>query len=104
MRSLVLRVLYGVAVLCSQLRILDRHRLIDGGVTIYIGHIIGKRTHGKSILIYTIALRQQFANETFGANIVHQIAEFDTAEWIIAQILYDSPTLGRRDATLVCKR
>jgi len=45
-------------------------------------------------LIRVLALRQQLTNEVSAANVMHQVAEFDTAKWIVAEILDDSAALS----------
>ena len=59
-----------------------------------VRRIMGQRAQGKCVLIGIAALRQQFTNEVSATNVVHQVAEFDAAEWIVAQVLYNGPAIG----------
>ena len=54
---------------------------------------MGQCAQRKCVLIRVVALRQQFTNEVSGANIMHQVAEFDAAEWIVSKVLYHRPTI-----------
>jgi len=45
----------------------------------------------KGVLVDILTLQQQLANKVSTANVVHEIAEFLTAERVIAEILDDAP-------------
>jgi hypothetical protein len=49
--------------------------------------IMRERAQGKGILVGFLALLQQLSYEIAAANVVHQIAEFHTAKWIVAEVL-----------------
>ena len=51
-------------------------------------------SQGEGILIDILALEQQFANKVSAADVMHQVAEFFAAEWVVAEILNDGAPVG----------
>src|SRR5580658_4922519 len=105
-RRFILRILDRLAKLGPQLRILDRYRLVDCGMSGDVRGIVGQRAQRKGIFVYILTLEQQFANEVSAANVMHQIAEFLAAEWIVTQVLNDSASVsvGVRLSDLVLRQ
>ena len=68
--------------------------MVDSGMAGNIRSIMGQGAEGKGVLVGIAALRQQFTNEIPGANVMHQIAEFDAAKWIVAKVLYDCSAIS----------
>src|ERR1700720_3169109 len=48
----------------------------------------------KGVFVGILALEQQFANEISAANVVHQVAEFRAAEWVVSEILDDGTPIS----------
>src|SRR5208283_5641683 len=71
----------------TQLRIFDRDRPVDCGVAVNVRDIMRQGAQSECKLIRVLALGQQLPNEVSAANVMHQVAEFDTAKWIVAEIL-----------------
>ena len=59
-----------------------------------IGGIMGQRSQGECVLIGILAFEQQFLNEISTADVMHQVAEFLTAERVVAEVLDHSATVG----------
>ena len=59
-----------------------------------VRRIVRQRAEGKGVLVGIAALSQQFTNEVSATNVVHQVAEFPTAERVVAKVLYNGPTIG----------
>src|SRR5436190_4952336 len=87
MRCLVLSIADRLTKLCSQLRILDRDRLIDRGVTGDIRRIVRQGAQREGILVDILIFEQKLADKVPAANVMHQVAEIPTAEGIVAEIL-----------------
>src|SRR5579863_2305470 len=94
MRGVVLRIPNGIAVLCPQLGILDGNGLVDGRMAGDVGSVVRKRTESKGEFVCVMTLQQQFSDEVSAASVVHQIAEFNGAEGIIAEILNHGAAIG----------
>src|SRR5713226_9456025 len=94
MRSVVFRVPDGITVLRSQLGILYGNSLVDGRMAGDIRGIVRERTQGEGVLVRILALQYQLVNKVTAADVVHQIAEFHTAEGIVAKVLDDGAAIG----------
>src|SRR5688500_9100793 len=75
MFRLSLRKSYRLPKLRLQLRILERHCHVDGGVAGNVRRIMRQGAHSKSVLVRILALEQQLADEVSTANVMDQIAE-----------------------------
>src|ERR1700756_5789349 len=94
MGGVILRVSDRIAVLGSELGILDGNGLVDGRMAGNIGGVVRESAQRKGVLIGVLALQQQFTHEIPAANVVDQIAEFHAAKRIVAEVLYDGATIG----------
>jgi hypothetical protein len=54
---------------------------------------VRQRSQREGVLVNILAFEQQLANKISTANVVHQIAEFPTAERVIAEILDDGAAI-----------
>jgi hypothetical protein len=91
---LVLGIADGLAIFRAEFGILDGDCLINRGVAGDIRCIVRQGAKRKGVLVNILTLEQQLANEVSAANVVHEVAEFLTAERIIAEILDDRPSIG----------
>ena len=48
----------------------------------------------EGVLVDVLAFKQQLSNEISAANVMHQVAEFLTAKWVVAEILNDGAAIG----------
>src|SRR6202166_5479897 len=94
MSGLVLGIPDGLAVFCSKLGILDGDGLVDCGMTGDIGRIVRKCAQSEGVFVDILTLEQQLTNKVSAANVMHQIAEFCTAEGVVAEILDDRASIS----------
>src|ERR1019366_5225619 len=83
-----------LAKLRAQFRILDRYRLVDRRVARDIRRIVRQCSQRECVLVDILAFEQQLANEVSAADVVHQVAKFRAAEWVVAEILDDGASIG----------
>src|ERR1035437_10993447 len=84
----------GVAELRAQLRVFNRHGLVNRGVAGNIRCIVGQGTYGKRILIRVLTFQQHLVNKVPATNIMGEIAKFLAAKWIVAEILDHSAAVS----------
>ena len=60
-----------------------------GRVARDIRGIVRERPQGKGVLVRILTLRQQLANKITASNVMHQVAEFHAAKWVVTEILND---------------
>src|SRR5277367_3099882 len=94
MRRLVLRISDGLSKFRPQFWILDCDRLVYRWMASDIGGVVGECSQCKGVLVHVLTLEQQFAHEVSAANVMHQVAEFSAAEWVVPEILDDSAAVG----------
>ena len=75
MLGFIFRVLDGIAELRPQLRVFNRHGLVNRRVAGNVGCIVREGAHGERILIRVLTLQQHLVNKVPAANIVGEIAE-----------------------------
>src|ERR1019366_2453298 len=68
--------------------------MVDRGMAGDVRRIMRQCAEGEGVLVGIAALRQQFTNEVSGPNVMRQVAEFDAAEWMVAEVLYTAPAIG----------
>jgi len=67
--------------------------LVDRRVTCDIRRIVRQGTQCESILVDVLAFEQQPANKVSAADVMHQVAEFSVAEWVVTEILDNSASI-----------
>jgi len=92
--SAVLGVLDGVSVFGAELGILEGNGLIYGWMAGDVGGIVREGAQGEGVLVGILTLQEQLTDEITAANVVNQVAEFHTAEGIVAEVLDDRATIG----------
>ena len=94
MRRRVLGIANGVAIFRSQLRIMERDRLVDSRVAVNVRHIVRERAQRKGIFVGILAFSQQLQDKISGANVMGQVAEVFVAKRVVAQILDHRASVG----------
>ena len=56
---------------------------------------MGQSAQGEGVLIDILAFDQQLTNKVSAADVVHQVAEFFTAERVVAEVLDDSASVRK---------
>src|ERR1700687_5342843 len=94
MCGLILRIPNRLAIFCPKLGVFDGDGPVDCRMTSYIRRIMRKCAQRESVLVDILTFEQQLPNKVSAANVVHQVAEFCTAEGVVAEILDDRASVG----------
>ena len=72
---------------------MDGNRLVDRRVTCDIRRVVRQGAQCEGVLIDILALEQQLVNKVSTADVMHQVAEFSVAEWVVTEILDDGASV-----------